>query len=589
MHTKLNRKRYKKKPIVTVIQFPVKPKKSLLTVDKFNLWLKSAAAQTFPSSALEQHRFVYRFKHYPWRYLPLVKTQIWWLTYARAPFKYWLKEGWTQNWRFKLKLKGRWLYQLKLLTRHKRKKQSRSAFFKQTKVFRAQFKQGYLAKQADNFFNQRLHKTRYAWSGRLLLVMKFDQIVADIFLYRMWNLRRFTIKPISFRKILQFYLYTNKKRINKLLGSSFKTKNSKVMYVLRRLQYSLIAILHKAFKFLGVQTVLLLLKKNVIWVNGVVVTDPFWPCYVNDIVQLDIFTILRVQQAEEHYIKLKEVSSRYKLKRKQHRISMMVQLISTFKNPMLIRPRALGRRQYRYKKTAFLMYSWIMVAPKLGAWLMSQVLDKFGLFFEESGYFWRWHRTPSSAADDIWVQRLENTNIYAYGVIKATQYVTTLYKFHSLRSFTIFTAFERELFKKRALPWFTGRFYLNSKKMIQNFDLIRSLRLKPLLWVLVRISKKRFLRKRLLAPRNGLINTLSLLASTAVVDESIRNQNLKLSYKHKDLQFRGTRTIRLGRIESYLIADVSLFTAVVISRQSTRRGRKYFLNKDNLRFLVSFK
>lgn len=571
-------------PRLTVIQFPVRPKKTLLTVRKLDDWLKKAAERTYIRSEYEQKRFVYRFKHYPWRYMSTVYLQSRWLSYVRTPFKYWLRHGWITSWRYKVKIRGRWLYQLRFRTAMK--KALRYSAFKQQQHFRALYPQGYLAQQASSFFNHRSVQSRTAWQTETPLVLKYDQIVADILKFRTWNLRRFLIKPIWVRKLLFFYLNVKKKEVAGLLTKQLAVKLNKTGAFARFLQYSLMAVLYNAFKLLGLATVLMLITKRVIWVNGVLATNPFQPCYVQDIVQLDVFSLFRVTYPQEHYRRLKSISTKA---RNRDKLATIAHLLSLFKNAAAIRPAAVSRHQYRFKKSTFLMYSWVMVAPKLGAWLMAQVLDKFGFFFEKTGQFWKWHKTSYSEEDDRVTERLEDIKTSSFEQPEEIAYASVLHRFHCLRTFTIFTAFERVLFKKRALPIVAGGQFLNSQSFAKNFSISRSLRLKPVFrtgYAKTSNPKLKLLFKNIFSPASIEL-TAALKRSS--IDYHIRQQNLLISGELEASKRRGTRTSNFGQVEAYLTTDTSIFATVLHSRQPVKKGRKFFLNQDNLRFLLSFK
>lgn len=569
---------------VTVIQFPVKVKKSRLTVRKFNLWLWKAATRTYKASYDRRELFL-EFKHTPWRFIEHPKLVTRWLDYARTPFKQWLSKGWRKGFRFKLQMKGRWLYQLRF--RMQRKRTLNFLPLTQVPAFQKLFQKSFLARQADSFFSSQSHPRLaiHAQAGSAVLTIRYNQIVADILRFRLWTLRRFSIKPVWTKKLLRFYLNAAKRDIHKLILKSDTSKTRPVQRLLTLLQYSLSSVVYKAFKTLGLAVVLHLIKTNKVWVNGRPIIDPFYTCYPQDFIQLDVFNLFRPPKRNEL---LKEINALTEKpgKRKQRLVAISL-MFSLFKNPVLIRPNFVGNRQYRFKKIMFMLKGWGEVTPKLGAWLLSQVFDRFGFFFDHTGQWWRWHKTSWTKLDDKLAEFMEINDAETMEIDEATNYLFLAYHFETVRSFTVFTAFERELFKAKHLPDISGGGFLKTLGFINLFTVAHYLRLK-LTWGNTDFTPGGMFPTFGDNIERVKLTSVSQFLTKAVIDQAVRTQNLAIKTRCEQPLYRGRRTRPFNRREAVITPDYFLFSTVLVSHQQVRPGRRFFLNQDNLRFLLAF-
>lgn len=170
----------------------------------------------------------------------------------------------------------------------------------------------------------------------------------------------------------------------------------------------------------------------------------------------------------------------------------------------------------------------------------------------------------------------------------APNYLFLAHNFATVRSFTVFTAFERELFKARHLPDISGGGFLKTRSFVNLFALSHFFRLKLALASFAFQLCNSKGRSFNTSSKSVQLTNVASFVTKSVIDSSIRTRNLTINVKCEQPQYRGRRTRPFNRREAVITPDYFLFSTVLISHQQERAGRRFFLNQDNLRFLLAF-
>lgn len=583
---------------LATIDFTVRPKKSTLTLTKFNEWLWGAAERSFLFLP-EQVEFFKQFKLYPWQYITYPPYLSKWLAYIRGGLgKTWVDTGLATAYRSSVWIKGRKLYRLNKLSKNEGRKKRLRLPITQIPLYRRLFQKGFMSRKADRFFGHSSAK-QTAWIGHSSFVIDYDVVLADILRHRVWTMRRFMIRPILMRKLLVRYMSAPNTRVSRLLELAYNTKKAPTIWLIKALRYSLVTLVYKAFRTLGLNVALMFIRNSLIWVNGQRQTNPFHPCYKGDLIQMDVFTILRLPRWAELYPPHRSsLTSRTRslTHRRQYKYIQASALISLFKNPIVKRPISIQGPQYRFQKKSFLIYGWGRVAPHLGSWVAHEVLDSIGFFFDR---MWRKHRGTfyrSEAIPTEYSIRYFKSE-YLWSITQNTSYPALFQNFNFFGAYSSVTNVDRTLdyeenflmsTKTGGESWLKGVF-------ISTYDLSKNLRLKQINPYLCKkfTSRKGRLKQN---PKTRFDHewyrrefNIARHLRRAVVDVSVRQQNLTVLKKLKASRLRGRRSEATRQQSSFTLYDDSLFAFYVLSRQTVRPGRKNFLNAANLRFLLAFK
>lgn len=398
------------------------------------------------------------------------------------------------------------------------------------------------------------------------------------------------------RKLLASYLGADKKRVGRALAAARSTKKASLEALMATFRYCLVAVIYRAFRTLGLGTAFVLIRNRLVWVNGSCISNPFQPCHKGDVVQLDIFNLVRPPKREELYPRFAKtfVDGGFAVSgARRRRLSLISTLLSTFKNPILLRPGRVGGPQYRYSKGSFLIYGWGLVAPELGSWVARQIAVSVGFFFDSMVRKNKMCFTKHELEEAEFLERVP------HGALRSPQqdrsYAFLMQKFNFLRSYPVFLDFDRAFKDEEQLSTMTGGESWLSMTFVSNYTLTTALRLKPFTQYIVdKFDYQTALSKTdasLVWGEEWRSDELGAARHVrrGVVDRLVRRQNLKVLKKTQATQRRGVRTLPTRSLDASLLPDKSIFSVTVLTKALSRPGRKHFLNKHNLRFLLAFK